>query len=142
VRNGQPHEWSEYVSQLVNTNGCGTFLREASLVVPGAVAGLPAAATLVTCLAQDTVHVAQVAVAKDARGHGLARRLMTASLADAGAAGYARATLLVSERNLSARRVYDQLGFEEVAVFVSAVCDQPRRSTSAALETGGAITLR
>ena len=111
-------------------------------MAPDASAGHPAAATLVTQLARDTVHVAQVAVAPAVRGCGLARRVVTASLVAAEAAGYARATLLVSERNVTAGRVYEDLGFEEVAVFVSAVCDQPRRSKSAALETGGAMTLR
>ncbi len=142
ARHGRPHEWAAYVRQLVTTTGCGTFLPRVSYVAPDASAGHPAAAALVTQLAKDTVHVAQVAVAPAARGRGLARRVVTASLAAAEAAGYARATLLVSERNVTAGRVYADLGFEEVAVFVSAVCDQPRRSKSAALETGGAMTLR
>jgi ribosomal protein S18 acetylase RimI-like enzyme len=142
ARHGQPHEWADYVRQLLTTTGCGTFLPQASFVVPGESSSRPDGATVVTRLSADTVHLAQIAVAPDARGRGLARRLIAASLAAASAAGFARATLLVSERNQAARALYDRLGFQESAVFVSAVCDQPRRSTSAALDTGGAITRR
>jgi len=87
----------------------------------------------VTKLSHDTVHLAQVAVAPEARGRGLARRVVTASLAAADAAGYARATLLVSERNRPARRVYDRLGFAEVAVCRVGGPRSAARSTSAAL---------
>jgi ribosomal protein S18 acetylase RimI-like enzyme len=142
ARHGRPHEWSDYVRQLVTTTGCGTFLPHASFVGRGASSSRALAATLVTRLSSDTVHLAQIAVAPDARGRGLARRLIGASLAAAGCDGCTRATLLVGERNPGARRVYDRLGFTAVATFVSAVRDQPRRSTSAALDTGGAITLR
>jgi ribosomal protein S18 acetylase RimI-like enzyme len=142
ARSGQAHEWVDYVHQVVAIGGCGTFLPQASLVVPGVSPDCAGAAVLVTSLSYDTVHLAQVAVSPDARGHGLARRLIADSLAAAGDAGYRRATLLVGERNVAARHVYDQLGFEEVAAFVSAACDQPRRSSSAAFESGGAITRR
>jgi ribosomal protein S18 acetylase RimI-like enzyme len=142
ARGGQPHEFVDYVRQIVATGGCGTFLPHASLVVPGVSPDCAGAAVLVTSLSYDTVHLAQVVVSPDARGRGLARRLIADSLAAASDAGYTRATLLVGERNLAARHVYDQLGFEEVAAFVSAACDQPRRSTSAALESGGAMTRR
>jgi ribosomal protein S18 acetylase RimI-like enzyme len=142
ARGGQPHEWADYVRQLLTTTGCGTFLPLASFVVAGESEARPAAATLVTRLSADTVHLAQIAVAPDARGRGHARRLIAASLAAAGESGYSRATLLVSEHNRAARQLYDQLGFQEAASFVSAVRTQPRRSTSAAFDTGGAITRR
>jgi ribosomal protein S18 acetylase RimI-like enzyme len=142
ARSGQPHEWVDYVSRLVTTSGCGLFLPGASFVAPGESPARADAVTLMTRLSRDTVHLAQIAVSPAARGRGLARRLIAASLAAAAAAGHARATLLVGEHNLAARHLYDRLGFADVAMFVSAVRDQPRRSTSAALETGGAITLR
>jgi ribosomal protein S18 acetylase RimI-like enzyme len=142
ARRGEPHEWVDYVRQLTTTTGCGTFLPHASVVVRGAHPGRADAATLVTRLSADTVHLAQIAVSPDARRRGLASRLIAASLAAALGEGCTRATLLVGEHNPGARRLYDRLGFEEAALFVSAVRDQPRRSTSAALETGGAITLR
>jgi len=140
ARTGARHEWIEYLAQLVKANGCGIFLPHASFVVPGETPASAGAATVVTHLSEGTVHLAQIAVAPAARGRGLARRLIAASLSASATAGYTRATLLVGGRNLIARHLYEQLGFEEVAMFVSAVCDQPRRFTSAALETGdGAV---
>jgi ribosomal protein S18 acetylase RimI-like enzyme len=96
---------------------------------------------LTTQLAADTVHLAQVVIAPGARGRGLARRLVGASLESALAQGITYATLLVGEGNGRARHLYEGLGFVETASFVSAVRDQPRRLSSVALETGGAITL-
>ena len=123
ARGGRPHEWLEYVTQLVTKSACGTFLPSASFVAPGTASATIDGVTLMTRLTPDTAHVAQIAVAPEARGRGLARQLLTASLGAAHAAGCARATLLVSERNAIAGRLYEDLGFEEVTAFVSAACD-------------------
>jgi GNAT superfamily N-acetyltransferase len=131
ARGGRPHEWLEYATQLVSTKACGTFLPEASFVAPGASPAAIDGVTLMTRLTPDTAHVAQMAVAPEARGRGLARQLLTASLAAAHAAGCARATLLVSERNAIAGRLYEDLGFEEVTAFISAACDLSQRSAQA-----------
>jgi GNAT superfamily N-acetyltransferase len=130
------------VSQLVTETGCGTFLPGVSFLAPGHSSTRLDGATLVTRLAAETVHLAQIVVAPGAQGRGLARRLVEASLEAARAQGFTQATLLVGEGNARARQLYERLGFAQAASFVSAVCDQPRRSTSAGLETGGAITLR
>jgi ribosomal protein S18 acetylase RimI-like enzyme len=129
ARGGTPREWLEYVGQLVTTNACGSFFPEASVTVPGASAAELDGATLLTRLTADTAHVAQIAVAPDARRRALARRLLTASLDAARAAGCVRATLLVSERNAAAGRLYEAMRFEQVAAFVSASRVQPRRAT-------------
>jgi len=128
ARGGTPLDWLEYVTQLVTTNACGSFLPEASVTLSGASPAELDGATLLTRLTPDTAHLAQIAIAPDARGRGLARRLLTASLDAARTAGCARATLLVSERNAAAGRLYGAMGFEEVAAFVFALRDQPRRS--------------
>jgi ribosomal protein S18 acetylase RimI-like enzyme len=117
---GTPAEWLDYVTQLVTTTACGAFLAEASFVAAGAATGFDAA-TLITRLSADTAHVAQIAVAPPARQRGLARRLLLASLDAARRTGHRRATLLVSERNQPAGRLYEDVGFEQVAAFVSAV---------------------
>jgi ribosomal protein S18 acetylase RimI-like enzyme len=142
VRGGQPRHWAEYLAQLMTTNGCGQFLAGASFVASSAASAAVAGATLATRLAADTVHLAQIAVRPEAQGHGMARCLMGATLEAARAHGLTRATLLVGEGNTRARQLYERLGFLAAASFVSAVCDQPRRSSIVALETGGAMTLR
>jgi ribosomal protein S18 acetylase RimI-like enzyme len=142
VRSDAPGEWATYVGHLVATAGCGALLPAASFVVPAAGAPRLDGVTLVTSLAADTSHFAQIAVRPERQGEGIARRLIGASLVAARRQGFTRATLLVGEANVRARGLYGRLGFEAVAGFVSAVCDQPRRSRSAALEIGGTMTLR
>jgi ribosomal protein S18 acetylase RimI-like enzyme len=141
ARGGTPREWLEYVTQLVTMNACGSFFPEASFVVPGDSPGDLDGATLMTRLSADTAHLAQIGVAPDARGRRVARRLLAASLDAARAAGFARATLLVSERNAAANRLYASMRFEEVAAFVSAFRDQPRRSSGAPTDGSGAVVL-
>jgi ribosomal protein S18 acetylase RimI-like enzyme len=140
ARGGTPREWLEYVTQLVTMNACGSFFPEASFVVPGDSPGDLDAATLMTRLSADTAHLAQIGVAPDVRGRRVARRLLAASLEAVRAAGFARATLLVSERNAAANRLYESMRFEEVAAFVSAFREDPRRPTAAAPD--GAAALR
>jgi ribosomal protein S18 acetylase RimI-like enzyme len=127
ARGGTPREWLEYVTQLVTTTACGSFFPEASCIIPGASPGDLDAATLITRLTADTAHLAQIGVAPGARGQGVARRLLAASLDAARAAGCVRATLLVSERNVTAGRLYQGMRFSEVATFVSAFREGPRR---------------
>ena len=66
------------------------------------------------------IHVAQVAVAPDRRGSGIANAMLQDVLARASADGFAKVSLLVGEHNAGARRIYDGLGFKETAHFVSA----------------------
>lgn len=139
---GTAAEWLDYVTQLVTTTACGTFLTGVSVLARHGADGELAGATMMTQLSEGTAHLAQLAVAPPVRGRGVARRLLAASLDAARDAGNVRATLLVSERNARARRLYAEMGFEEIAAFVSAVRDQPRRSSSAELDNGGAMTLR
>jgi len=57
-----------------------------------------------------------IAVAPDARGHGLGRALMMALLAEARARRAAEVFLEVRADNPNARALYDSLGFEQIAV--------------------------
>ncbi|MFI5179760.1 MAG: GNAT family N-acetyltransferase, partial [Vicinamibacterales bacterium] len=140
ARAGGSEAWLEYVTQLLTTAGCGAFLPECSVIEDED--GRPTAAALVTRIAPDTAHLAQIAVARGAQARGRGRRLLETALARADRSGFTAMTLLVSDGNAAARRLYEGLGFEMVTSFVSAVRDQPRRLSSVALETGGAMTLR
>ena len=142
ARSGRRDEWAEYLDQLVMATGCGAFCPGVSYVAPGVSPGRVEGATLMTRLADRTVHLAQLAITPESQGRGHAHRLLRASLEGARAQGFTHATLLVGERNARARRLYEGLGFEEAGAFVSAVRDQPRRSSSVAGGTGGVITLR
>jgi ribosomal-protein-alanine N-acetyltransferase len=75
----------------------------------GAVAGY-----LCRWVVADEVHVLNVAVDPRCRGRGLGAILMRAALKEAETSEARAVTLEVRRSNLAARRLYEQLGFEEV----------------------------
>lgn len=140
---GSAHEWLEYLERLLVGGGCGLWLPGCSVLTklpPETCAASGAVVT--TSLGGGTAHLAQVAVDPACQGRGLARRMLDDVLASLSGFGYARVTLLVSERNRRAVALYEQRGFQEVGSFLCATRRQPRVSTSAAGEIGGASTRR
>ena len=115
---GDDDAWTEYVGQLIDTRGCGEFLPEASAVVDDGRGGL-SAALIATKIDADTGHIAQVAVAPEARGMGLGASLLDHALNAMDRAGCARVSLLVARTNTGARRLYDGRGFRSVATFLT-----------------------
>jgi ribosomal protein S18 acetylase RimI-like enzyme len=75
---------------------------------------------LVTSLAPETAHLAQLAVRRGDRGGGLGRRLVCDVIRRAARAGKRSLTLLVGESNVEARRLYASLGFTQRGRFLSA----------------------
>jgi len=118
ARTGHRDDWVEYVAQLIFGRGCGEFAPSLSPVSPGEECGL-AGAALVTRIAPGVAHLAQVAVHPVVRGRRVGRSLIEAAAAAARRQGCARLTLLVSDRNEPARRLYGRLGFVETAAFAS-----------------------
>lgn len=136
---GTLDEWQEYATSLLTGLGCGKFLPEASYVAAGS-AGRLDGAVVTTDLGPDTAHIAQVAVRPSARGAGLGRRLIAAALSSAAASSFDSVTLFVAAGNHAACSLYARLGFLDRATFFVGVNRQPRRSTSAAPDVGGAST--
>ena len=131
-------EWRAYVQQIALTGGCGRFLPALSQVAPGTADGLDGVA-LVTAVSPLTAHLAQLAVRPQAAGRGLGARLLATVRADAAAAGYTRLSLLVSEGNTRAQRLYARAGFTGTATFTAATRLVPGpgctpRETSASLQ--------
>lgn len=119
ARHGLVEEWHEYAGQLIGSEACGRFaprLSAARVASDGTLEG----AVIATVVGPGCVHVAQVAVAPERRGSGVATSMLRDVLAKASADGFASASLLVGEHNAGARRIYDQLGFKEAARFMSA----------------------
>jgi len=149
---GARHDWCDYVRQLTLTAGCGAFLPALSVVAAGG--DTLAGAALVTRVSETTAHLAQMAVRPGMRGHGLGTRLLGRVVQGATDSGFARLSLLVSETNTRARRLYAEQGFVRHGAFVSATRArqrrgarrsddaQPRRSTSEAWPVDGARTRR
>lgn len=115
---GRVEDWTEYLLQLITETGCGRFCGNRSVIAEG-VSGVDGAA-LITDLGGGSSHLAQLIVAPRVHGSGLGRRMLAEATWHAGRAGFARMTLLVSEQNHVARSLYDRLGFEERAAFVTA----------------------
>ena len=122
--NGTLEEWSHYVAGILGQGGCGLFDDAATRVVRDGE-GLQALA-LVTSIAPETAHLAQLAVRPDCRGRGLASTLLHEAMAAAAKAGKETMTLLVGERNTAARKLYGSFGFVERGSFVAARCDRGR----------------
>jgi ribosomal protein S18 acetylase RimI-like enzyme len=119
--NGTLAEWENYVAGVVGQGGCGVFDDAATGVVRDAE-GLQALA-LMTSIAPETAHLAQLAVRPDCRGRGLASTLLHHGMASAARAGKRSMTLLVGEHNATARTLYGSLGFIERGSFVGARCE-------------------
>lgn len=64
----------------------------------------------------DEMHINNLAVHPELRGHGIGRRLLTRVLAEAAGMGVRRATLEVRRSNVAAQRLYAGAGFTVVAV--------------------------
>ncbi len=110
-------EWEQYARNLVQGNE--TFDRGTTCVArrrEDSLAGL----LLVSRIAGDTAHIAQLALAPSARGQGLAARLLDESCRRARAAGVTRMTLLVGASNHAARSLYKSRNFSERAMFIAA----------------------
>jgi ribosomal protein S18 acetylase RimI-like enzyme len=123
--------WREYAQQLTTGLGCGRLLPEASIAVPGGPNRL-LAAVLVTTIAQETAHIAQIAVDPQLQGKQMGSQLLEAACALAGHTGAARITLLVGGKNARARALYESARFESRASFISAGVHQPRPLTRVA----------
>ena len=111
-------EWAKYLSGVIQQAGCGPIDRDATRVQRDS--GALQALALVTSIHPQTAHLAQLVVHPDSRGCGVGTRLIREALACAARSGRTAMTLLVGEHNDSARRLYDSLGFTELATFVAA----------------------
>ncbi|MGE0591244.1 MAG: GNAT family N-acetyltransferase [Vicinamibacterales bacterium] len=135
-----PAEWERYVRNLVQHTACGVLHPGASQVLRSAQ-GRIVGVVLVTTIAPEVAHVAQVAVHPLLRRQGVADRLLARACAVVTGQGYRQVTLLVGASNRAARDLYGTMGFVSGAAFVAG-SGQPRRLTRDALATGGASTRR
>jgi ribosomal protein S18 acetylase RimI-like enzyme len=115
---GAVDEWQDYVESLVGQPACGA-LDAACTIMARDDRGL-AGLAIVTTLAPDTAHVAQIAVRRDRQGQGLARRLLREAMQRAARQGRTAMTLLVGDGNARALRVYRGEGFQHRAAFLAA----------------------
>ena len=138
--NGRLDEWAAYLSSLQATTVLGAFDDECSLVALDDRASASIGMVLVTWIAADTAHVAQLAVEPAQRGRGVATALLDGAVAAARRRGATRVTLLVAESNVPAQRLYRERGFVERAAFVFGERARPTRSSARAFESRVGLT--
>ena len=73
-------------------------------------------AYVATMLIFDELHITNVVVSPSCRRSGYAKRLVTLALEQAKAHGAVSATLEVRQSNISARALYEKMGFEQVGI--------------------------
>lgn len=118
ARAGSFEDWCDYVDALTRRPGCGVFSPESSVVVREA--GEMLGVLLVTSVGPTTAHLAQMAVAPAARARGLGAELLAEAARRA--SRHLRATrlsLLVSDANQSACRLYARAGFSAEGEFLA-----------------------
>ena len=116
--NNQAGEWQRYVRNLVAHVGCGTLNAGLSQVIrdENGILGL----ALMTDIAPGIAHLVQLAVDPAARGARLGEALVARACSLLQKASYQTMTLMVSERNVAARALYDRAGFRHDATFLAA----------------------
>lgn len=117
ARHNEPHEWEEYVGNLVRDPACGVFAPQFSCVMP--LGDEYGALAIVTQIGPGTAHLAQMAVHPSLQRRGLAQSLLGDVLRRVREAGLSRLSLLVGGDNVRARALYARLGFEQRERFVA-----------------------
>jgi ribosomal protein S18 acetylase RimI-like enzyme len=136
---GSVEEWTEYLRQLMEADGCGQLIPDACISVPlgpGRLAGV----ALVSRISPNTAHLVQLAVEPGSQRQGLGASMLMAVCGAARRAGFGRLTMMVSGKNSKARALYQGAGFVGVASFVAGGAIQPLRLTSVA--SGGVAATR
>lgn len=115
--NNAPHEWQQYVTNLLRDPALGSFSPTLSRVAQGEER--PCALAIVTLISRRTAHLAQIAVDPSLRRQGVAQQVMCDVLASARQEGFSRVSLLVAGDNTAARALYNRLGFTPRESFVA-----------------------
>jgi len=148
---GTLQDWQDYLRTLVDTDGCGKMIPDASRIVVRRDSVIACIVTSMIDAERGTAHISQVAVSPDTRGERLGPALVREAMDVCCSLGCRTMTLLVGRENSVARKVYENAGFGATAEFVVATSIgsvlqprrlQPRRSTSVALAMGGVSTRR
>ena len=115
---------SSYLHNMVQFPGSAAFSQAASYIAFHRATGLAAGISLVSFVADDVGHIAEICVAPDARGTGLGYELLRQSIATLRDAGAKRISLTVTAANEEAVRLYARCGFREARRFYAYVWEK------------------
>jgi GNAT superfamily N-acetyltransferase len=105
-----------FLHNVIRFPGCGIFQAENSWVLIDERHRLQGL-LLSSRIRQDVGHITQLCISPELHGQGLGRLLLTQCGVETARRGGQGLTLTVTEANLYARRLYDELGFETLHRF-------------------------
>ena len=114
---------SRFLRNVVLLPGCGQFLPEASLVIPGGSRSELHGVVLTSVVAPGVAHVTQICLQPPLHGKGQGRQLLRASIEALQARQFKGLSLTVTSSNLPAVRLYETEGFRVLQTFSAAVWD-------------------
>jgi len=114
-----------FLSNIVQYPGCGTFFPQASFaaVALNGAKGELCGISLASLVARETGHITQICVAPSQRGKGVGYALLRRSMLALAAHGCRTVGLTVTSKNISAIRLYEQMGFRDRRQFAAYVWD-------------------
>jgi ribosomal protein S18 acetylase RimI-like enzyme/RimJ/RimL family protein N-acetyltransferase len=114
---------SRFLRNVVLLPGCGQFLPEASLVIPGAGRHELHGVVLTSVVAPRVAHVTQICLLPNLQGKGLGRALLGAAIEALRARHFLGLSLTVTSSNAPAVLLYESEGFRVLRTFSAAVWD-------------------
>ena len=117
---------SRFLRNVVLLPGCGQFLPEASLVIPGAGRNDLHGVVLASVVAPGVAHITQICLLPELHGKGQGRALLRAAIDALVARQFQGLSLTVTSANTPAVRLYETEGFQVVRTFSAAVWDAKR----------------
>jgi len=114
---------SRFLRNIVLLPGCGQFLPEASLVIPGNGKNDLQGVVLSSVVAPRVAHVTQICLLPSLHGKGLGRALLDACIEALRARNFQGLSLTVTSSNSPAVLLYESEGFGVLRTFSAAVWD-------------------
>ncbi len=112
-----------FLHNIIRFPGCGVFTPENSWVLRDSRTGHLQALILTSRVQAGVGHITQLCVSPAMRGHGLGRLLLQRCFAELQKRGGHALSLTVTAGNTTARKLYDELGFETLHRFDAMVWD-------------------
>ncbi|HMD30765.1 MAG TPA: N-acetyltransferase, partial [Candidatus Acidoferrales bacterium] len=117
---------SRFLRNVVLLPGCGQFLPEASLVIPGSGRNDLQGVVLTSVVSPGVAHVTQICLLPELHGKGQGRALLRACIEALQARQFQGLSLTVTSSNLPAVGLYESEGFGVLRTFSAAVWDAKR----------------
>ncbi len=112
-----------FLHNIIRFPGCGIFDHEHSLVLRDHSTSTIVGLLLCSRVRSDCAHITQLCIDPALRGHGLGRHLLQHCATQLLARGITHLSLTVTEANLPALRLYEDLGFTTLHRFEAMVWD-------------------